>query len=323
MAPAKLARYQSMRDFGKTAEPSGRDAKVKSSNAPRFVIQRHAATRLHYDLRLEYQGVFKSWAVTRGPSFDPADKRLAVEVEDHPLDYGDFEGTIPKGQYGGGTVQLWDRGYWAPEPAQDIAKALKKGDLKLVMEGERMHGSWALVRMRRRPDEKRDNWLLIKHHDEFAVEGEAGAVTEDQFRGVRPLHGSDRRGRRASRPAPFMTASRASAAADAVWRSRQNANSTAAAARPEVHEAAQRPSAGHRVSLHAQVHRTATDQAARPAAAGSTGWAHEIKFDGYRMQMRVEAGQARLFIHAKAWTGPRSSRRSPPAGKTGRWNLRR
>ena len=119
MATKKLARYQEMRDFEQTAEPSGKNAAVAASNRLRFVIQKHAATRLHYDLRLEYGGVFKSWAVTRGPSFDPHDKRLAVEVEDHPLDYGDFEGTIPKGQYGGGTVQLWDRGYWAPEPGQD------------------------------------------------------------------------------------------------------------------------------------------------------------------------------------------------------------
>ncbi|MGH6909732.1 MAG: DNA polymerase ligase N-terminal domain-containing protein, partial [Phenylobacterium sp.] len=114
----KLARYRSMRDFSKTAEPSGQDT-VQPSNRRRFVIQKHAATRLHYDFRLELDGTFKSWAVTRGPSMDPADKRLAVEVEDHPLDYGDFEGTIPKGQYGGGTVMLWDRGFWEPEGGGD------------------------------------------------------------------------------------------------------------------------------------------------------------------------------------------------------------
>ena len=111
MASRKLSTYRKKRDFEKTAEPSG-TAKVAASKRRRFVIQKHAATRLHYDLRLEFDGVFKSWAVTRGPSLDPHDKRLAVEVEDHPLDYGDFEGTIPKGEYGGGTVQLWDRGYW-------------------------------------------------------------------------------------------------------------------------------------------------------------------------------------------------------------------
>src|SRR3569833_4217141 len=118
MADKKLARYRQMRDFTKTKEPSG-DRTVTTSNRVRFVIQKHAATRLHYDLRLELDGVFKTWAVTKGPSRDPHDKRLAVEVEDHPLDYGDFEGTIPEGQYGGGTVMLWDRGYWEPEPGPD------------------------------------------------------------------------------------------------------------------------------------------------------------------------------------------------------------
>ena len=118
VATRKLARYRAKRDFEKTAEPSG-SRKVAASKRLRFVIQKHAARRLHYDLRLELGGVFKSWAVTRGPSLDPADKRLAVEVEDHPLDYGDFEGTIPKGEYGGGTVQMWDRGYWIPQDGRD------------------------------------------------------------------------------------------------------------------------------------------------------------------------------------------------------------
>jgi bifunctional non-homologous end joining protein LigD len=147
MAQGQLAEYRRKRDFQKTAEPSG-DAAVAPAPHARFVIQKHDATRLHYDFRLEVDGVLKSWAVTKGPSLDPADKRLSVEVEDHPLDYGDFEGTIPQGQYGGGTVQLWDRGYWSPEPGfEDVGKALKKGELKFVLEGERLHGSWVLVRM--------------------------------------------------------------------------------------------------------------------------------------------------------------------------------
>jgi bifunctional non-homologous end joining protein LigD len=162
-----LAKYRAKRDFTKTSEPSG-ETEVKVGKRRRFVIQKHAASHLHYDLRLEYEGVFKSWAVTKGPSLDPKDKRLAVEVEDHPLDYGDFEGTIPKGQYGGGTVMLWDRGYWdCAEPA----KGFEKGDLKFTLEGEKLQGSWVLVRMRNRRNEKRTNWLLIKHRDDFARQG--------------------------------------------------------------------------------------------------------------------------------------------------------
>src|ERR1700731_3658002 len=139
MARKALATYRDKRDFSKTAEPSG-EREVATSNRLRFVVQKHAARRLHYDLRLELGGVFKSWAVTKGPSLDPADKRLAVEVEDHPLDYGDFEGTIPRGEYGGGTVQLWDRGFWSPEGALSTEEAFKKGDLKFTLDGGRLQG---------------------------------------------------------------------------------------------------------------------------------------------------------------------------------------
>src|SRR5215208_5007897 len=145
VALKKLTTYRKKRDFGKTEEPSG-DVKVAPSGQRRFVIQKHDATRLHYDLRLEVGGVFKSWAVTKGPSLDPGDKRLAVETEDHPLDYGDFEGTIPKGEYGGGTVMLWDRGFWSADG--DPAKALRKGDLKFTLVGEKLQGGWILVRLR-------------------------------------------------------------------------------------------------------------------------------------------------------------------------------
>src|SRR5437773_9131084 len=164
------------REFEKTAEPSG-ETPVAPSKRRRFVIQKHDASRLHYDLRLESDGVFKSWAVTKGPSLDPHDKRLAVEVEDHPLDYGDFEGTIPKGQYGGGTVMLWDRGYWAVEGEKSAEAMLKKGDLKFVVAGEKMQGSWVLVRMKTR-DEKRTNWLLIKHRDGFERDGDGDVLVK-------------------------------------------------------------------------------------------------------------------------------------------------
>lgn len=177
---AGLSTYHAKRDFKRTREPKGR---VARSNKHRFVIQRHAATRLHYDLRLELDGVYKSWAVTKTPSLDPAVKRLAVEVEDHPIAYGTFEGTIPKGQYGGGTVQLWDRGTWTPQ-GDDPVRDLREGHLKIVMDGERMRGRWALVRMRdddARPGRKvRHNWLLIKEVEDEARRGKAGdALTKD------------------------------------------------------------------------------------------------------------------------------------------------
>lgn len=164
----KLAPYLGKRDFAQTSEPRGKTDVAPAAN-PRFVVQKHAASRLHYDLRLEHQSVFKSWAVTKGPSCDPHDKRLAVEVEDHPLDYGDFEGTVPEGQYGAGTVMLWDRGFWIPDDdAADVEAALKQGELKFTLAGEKLKGSWVLVRMKGRGGH---NWLLMKHRDEFACKG--------------------------------------------------------------------------------------------------------------------------------------------------------
>jgi bifunctional non-homologous end joining protein LigD len=181
VATKKLEAYRAKRDFSQTREPSG-EAAVAASNRLRFVIQKHAATRLHYDLRLELDGVFKSWAVTKGPSLDPHDRRLAVEVEDHPLDYGDFEGTIPKGQYGGGTVLLWDRGYWEPE-AMSAHAGLAKGDLKFRLDGDRLHGSWVLVRIKNdRTGGKRTNWLLIKHRDEWAGDVDVAEAAPDSVK---------------------------------------------------------------------------------------------------------------------------------------------
>jgi bifunctional non-homologous end joining protein LigD len=175
---AGLETYRAKRNFKVTAEPRGRVARGPAK-ALRFLIQRHAATRLHYDLRLELDGVYKSWAVTKVPSLDPATKRLAVEVEDHPLEYGTFEGTIPQGQYGGGTVQLWDTGTWTPQsenPQKDIAK----GHLKLTIDGKRLHGGWALIRLREdkaKPGKRtRHNWLLIKEKDDAAMPGEPDSL---------------------------------------------------------------------------------------------------------------------------------------------------
>src|SRR6187200_2987497 len=212
-----LAKYRAKRDFSKTAEPRG-DAAVRKAKGLRFVIQKHAASHLHYDLRLELNGVFKSWAVTKGPSIDPADKRLAVEVEDHPLDYGDFEGTIPKGEYGGGTVQMWDRGFWAPQGPKKPEDALAAGDFKFVLAGERLKGSWVLVRIRNnRGRDTRTNWLLIKHKDEYARPGETDALIAED-RSVASGRTMEQISRGVGKaPRPFMLA--AAEGADAVWHS--------------------------------------------------------------------------------------------------------
>src|SRR5688572_30270053 len=184
-ARAQLAEYRKKRDFSKTAEPSGEAPPPKSSGRLRFVIQKHAASHLHFDLRLELDGVMKSWAVPKGPSLDPSVKRLAMQVEDHPIDYNTFEGTIPKGEYGGGTVMLWDRGTYTSDVAtsadeeEDALRAgLKRGDLKITFHGERLQGSFALIRMkfaRDRSSSSKPQWLLIKHRDEFAREGDVVA----------------------------------------------------------------------------------------------------------------------------------------------------
>jgi bifunctional non-homologous end joining protein LigD len=289
-----LSTYRKKRDFEQTAEPSG-EAAVAPSKHRRFVIQKHAATRLHYDLRLEFDGVFKSWAVTRGPSLDPHDKRLAVEVEDHPLDYGDFEGTIPEGQYGGGTVQLWDRGYWESETG-DPDKGFKKGDLKFTLDGDKLHGSWVLVRMRHdRNGGKRTNWLLIKHRDEFAREGKANDILDDDASvasGRTMDQIAEGKGRA---PKPFMTAKSGRAKADAVWHSNRGdaaeargASKKAASAAPAAKSAKTRKIAAMPGFVAPELC-TSVD---RPPSGA--GWCHEIKFDGYRVQLRVEDGEATL-----------------------------
>jgi bifunctional non-homologous end joining protein LigD len=164
-----LAEYRRKRDFTKTAEPEGKATRRRLTRGLRFVIQKHAASHLHFDFRLELDGVMKSWAVPKGPSYDPSVRRLAMEVEDHPIAYNTFEGTIPKGEYGGGTVMLWDRGTYEPDGgggANALRDGYERGDRKIVMHGKRMKGGWVLVRMRR--EAGRAQWLLIKHRDELA-----------------------------------------------------------------------------------------------------------------------------------------------------------
>jgi bifunctional non-homologous end joining protein LigD len=305
LAQEQLAEYRRKRDFQKTAEPSG-DAAVAAAPHARFVIQKHDATRLHYDFRLEVDGVLKSWAVTKGPSLDPADKRLSVEVEDHPLDYGDFEGTIPQGQYGGGTVQLWDRGFWSPEPGfEDVAKALKKGELKFVLEGERLHGSWVLVRMnwdRNAKDGKgkRSNWLLIKHKDEAARPGEGMALLEEDASIASGRTMADIAAGKGKGPSPFIL--KAKGKNDAVWKSRTKAEREALQAEAEETRTFEEPKASPKKSAKAAkakpdvlpdfIEPQLCKSLDRPPAG--PGWAHEIKFDGYRMQLRVKGGRAVL-----------------------------
>ncbi len=296
MANSKLEKYRSKRDFTQTAEPSG-EFPVATTEQRRFVIQKHAARRLHYDLRLELDGVFKSWAVTRGPSLDPRDKRLAVEVEDHPLDYGDFEGTIPQGEYGGGTVQLWDRGFWAPEGDVTPEDALAKGDLKFVLAGERLQGSWVLVRIKNdRSGAKRTNWLLIKHRDEYALENETpdAVLAEDRSvasgRSMKMIESG-----KGKPPKPFIQKSSALAEPDAVWESHKGSAAEARAARrsPSKSSAAEKkPSAKLPSTIPLFIPPQLCESVDRPPSG--SGWGHEIKFDGYRLQLRIGNGGATL-----------------------------
>ncbi|WP_338691413.1 DNA ligase D [Bradyrhizobium sp. 26S5] len=312
MSLRNLTTYRKKRDFEKTNEPSG-DVKVAPATQRRFVIQKHDATRLHYDFRLEFDGVFKSWAVTRGPSLDPHDKRLAVEVEDHPLDYGDFEGTVPEDQYGGGTVQLWDRGTWE---SVDPERGFRKGDLKFTLHGDKLHGSWVLVRMKNdRFGGKRTNWLLIKHRDEYAVDGNGEAILEEDRSVASGRSMAQIAAGKGRAPKPFMLAKgNGKAKADAVWHSNHG---MAADARAKTK--APPPKEKLKVQLNAQLKAPSKAQPKRVAEMADfvppqlcaavesppngAGWCHEIKFDGYRVQLRVENGEAVLKTRkALDWT---------------------
>jgi bifunctional non-homologous end joining protein LigD len=299
MVKKLLAKYRAKRDFSKTAEPSG-DAKVEEAQGLRFVIQKHAASHLHYDLRLELDGVFKSWAVTKGPSLDPQDKRLAVEVEDHPLDYGDFEGTIPKGQYGGGTVMVWDRGFWK---CDDPKSAYRKGKLDFTLEGQKLRGGWILTRMRNREGEKRTNWLLIKRRDAAAHEGKKNTILDEDASVASGRLMDDIAAGKGRGPKAFITGSRSRASAKAEWTSHRAASNTSAAKkrsrplaarskRSSIKKPAKKKRASSDGGMPAFVAPQLCTSVERPPAGGD--WVHEIKFDGYRIQMRVENGVVTL-----------------------------
>ncbi|MEP7247077.1 MAG: DNA polymerase ligase N-terminal domain-containing protein, partial [Gammaproteobacteria bacterium] len=302
MATRKLAKYRSKRDFTKTAEPSGRQS-VAASDQLRFVIQKHAARRLHYDLRLELGGVFKSWAVTRGPSLDPADKRLAVEVEDHPLDYGDFEGTIAHGEYGGGTVLLWDRGFWGAEGTKSPQAQLAAGELKFSVAGQKLNGSFVLVRMRNdRTGGKRTNWLLIKHRDEYATPGDGdSAIAQDLSAASGRTMEAIAAGKGAA-PKPFMTLPKSKAKANAIWHSKSPQSPgglESRAASTALRSAASRSTRSAKSPSARKSSSKAPPEFIPPQLAklvenppSGAAWAHEIKIDGYRLQLRAAGGEA-------------------------------
>lgn len=265
-----LADYNAKRDFARTTEPAGKRGSAPSGNS--FMVQKHDATRLHWDFRLEVDGVLKSWAVTKGPSLDPSVKRLAVRTEDHPLSYATFEGTIPKGEYGGGTVMLWDRGTWAPIVGKS-AKDLDEGHLHFMLEGERMKGEWMLIRLKKKPGEKRENWLLRKVTDKFAREGEV--LVEQVLTSVAT-------GRSMAEIAAGATADEKS---------------------PPVPKAKATPKAKTKPGGKLPIFRPPQLATLVDAVPTGNGWMHEIKFDGYRALLAVKGDVVRIYTRTgKDWT---------------------
>lgn len=270
---AGLEQYHAKRDFRKTTEPSGKLPRHRPGEAGGiYVIQKHAATRLHYDFRLEHDGVLWSWAVTRGPSLDPHEKRLAVHVEDHPIDYASFEGTIPKGEYGGGSVIVWDDGKWIPEG--DPVEGMKKGHIGFELQGYKLHGRWHLVRLKPRRGEKRDNWLLIKADDAAARPGED--ILEDEPQSVKSGLTVEEVGEGKA----------ARGAKPKVWHSDRPAATKAKAGRAKRLE-----------FIEPQLATLEKD------APSGDEWLHEVKFDGYRVQAQIAGSDVRLLTRAGLdWT---------------------
>lgn len=275
-----LAQYNAKRDFKLTPEPAG---KVEKGAGNRFIVQKHDATRLHYDFRLEVDGVLKSWAVTKGPSPDPADKRLAVRTEDHPMSYADFEGGIPKGEYGGGTVMLWDRGTWAPIAGKS-AKDIDKGHLHFTLDGERMKGEWLLVRMKPRPGEKRENWLLRKVDDAWAggTDDLVGRQLTSILTGRTMAEIAGDQGGEQSLKGVKGTAFTKKMQAAAVHNRK--------IAKPVVKG---KPPKFRPLQLATLV----------DAVPGGNGWFHEIKYDGYRAEIAASGSDVRVYTrNGLDWT---------------------
>ncbi|WP_047488440.1 DNA ligase D [Terriglobus sp. TAA 43] len=300
----QLARYRSMRDFSVTAEPSGKQKSTSAASLP-FVIQKHAATRLHYDFRLGWNGVLKSWAVAKGPSYVVADKRLAVQVEDHPMEYGGFEGIIPRGQYGGGTVMVWDQGTW--EPHVDVEEGLRKGSLKFALNGTKLQGNWTLVRMGgKAAQEAKPNWLLIKEHDEYERTPDDPAITEE-------MPDSAVTGRSLEQIAEASTHiwnSKETATEGQAWyRQRARGADTASSGTAKVTTPSKKAPTFNNASLaklpKEKLPEFIKPQLAQEATAPPSGdeWLHEIKLDGYRMQARKQGSRVQLFTRSGLdWT---------------------
>ena len=306
-----LQAYHAKRKFSATPEPRGKQMRRKGD---RYVIQKHAARRLHYDLRLELDGVMKSWAVTRGPSLVPGEKRLAVRVEDHPIEYNEFEGTIPQGQYGGGTVMVWDRGSWAPDG--DPRKGLAKGRLDFALDGKKLHGAWHLVRMRGRAGEKRENWLLIKARDEAARGPRDPDILEDAPDSVvsgRSIEGIARGKSRvwqSNRPATASAKPSTKVSAKAITKPRGVGHGVKPRRGRATRRTAAKTSAKTTGGQAVKGRRKGDDVAGgvplpkfvppslatlRDDAPNGPQWMHEVKFDGYRIQARLDHGEVRLL----------------------------
>jgi bifunctional non-homologous end joining protein LigD len=285
-----LAEYNAKRDFKRTREPAG---KVGKGAGNRFIVQKHDATRLHYDFRLQVDGVLKSWAVTRGPSPNPEDKRLAVRTEDHPLSYAEFEGSIPKGEYGGGTVMLWDRGSWAPIEGKS-AKDIEKGHLHFTLSGERMKGEWLLVRMKPRKGEKRENWLLRKVDDDYA-EGSDALVGQHLTSVLTGRTMSEIAGDAGG--AQSLKGKRGKSFDQAMH---ESARHNAAVGDPKGKA---RPASARRKSAKAPDFRPVQLATLVDSVPNGNGWFHEIKFDGYRCLMAVSRDKVRAYTRTgQDWT---------------------
>jgi bifunctional non-homologous end joining protein LigD len=295
----QLARYRSMRDFHITAEPAGSKEDAKKTSNPTqlpFCIQKHAASHLHYDFRLGWNGVLKSWAVAKGPSYVVADKRLAVQVEDHPMEYGGFEGIIPAGQYGGGTVMLWDQGTWEPQPAYpDVDEGLRKGSLKFILHGTKLQGKWALIRMAAHPSNSssqranpaKPSWLLIKEHDDFERPPTEPSITESEPNSV----------------VTGRTIDQIAKSEDHVWNSKDTRSGSKAWYSQPSKSAPEAPAEPPKFSIKIDslpkesqptfVSPQLAQQAETPPS--NDGWLHELKLDGYRMQARKSGAKVQLL----------------------------